>query len=211
MHHQPLSQSLEAILVTTDDQSAHTLNELVERTEGRGIYLFLILISLPFITPVPLPGFSLVVGMIILSSGLRMALGLPPKLPLFIGKKTITVERQRKIVAASVKWVKRIEKMVKPRGRDWIANAVASRANGLLICFLGFLLVLPLPFVFTNSLPGLAVIFVCVSMMEEDAMLIWVGYFLAVCSVIYLFALSKIGVEMFQRYWEPVWNFLMGV
>ncbi|MCD6051981.1 MAG: Exopolysaccharide synthesis, ExoD, partial [Verrucomicrobia bacterium] len=205
---QPLSQSLEALLGAAENQTALTLNQLVERTGGRGIYLFLTMVSLPFIVPIPLPGFSLVVGVIILLSGLRMALGLPPKLPLFIGKKSISVERQRKILAASVRLVKWIERMVKPRGRDWIANEASRRAHGLLIAFMGLLLTLPLPIVFTNSLPGLAVIFVCVSMMEEDALLIWAGYVFAAGSVIYLLALSKIIIALFERYSESVRQFL---
>ncbi len=208
MHQQPLSQSLEALLGAADNQTALTLNQLVERTGGRGIYLFLTMVSLPFIVPIPLPGFSLIVGLIILLSGLRMALGLPPKLPLFIGKKSISVERQRKILAASVRLVKWIERMVKPRGRDWIANEASRRAHGLLIAFMGFLLTLPLPIVFTNSLPGLAVIFICVSMMEEDALLIWVGYVFAAGSVIYLLALSKIIIALFERYSETIRQFL---
>ena len=199
---------MEGLLGATDSQTALTLNQLVERTGGRGIYLFLTLVSLPFIVPIPLPGFSLIVGLIIFLSGMRMALGLPPKLPLFIGKKSITVERQRKILAASLKWVKWIERMVKPRGRDWIANEASRRAHGLLIAFMGLLLTLPLPIVFTNSLPGLAVIFVCVSMMEEDALLIWVGYAFAAGTVIYLLALSKIIIALFERYSETVRQFL---
>lgn len=207
MHRQPLSQSLEALLGTAEDKSVLTLNEIVERTGGRGIYLFLILISLPFITPIPLPGFSLIVGVIIFIAGMRMALGLPPKLPGFIGKKAIPVERQRKIIAASVKWVKRIERMAKPRGREWIGHTVSLRANGLLIAFLGMLLVLPLPVPFTNSGPGLAVIFLCVSLMEEDAVLVWVGYFLSAASVIYLLALSKGAVEIFEKYSDSLRQF----
>ncbi len=188
-------------------QDSILTGQLIERTGGRGIYLFLILISLPFITPIPLPGLSLIVGVIIFLAGMRMALGLPPKLPLFIGRKKISVERQRKILAASIKWVKWIEKKVKPRGRDWIANEASRRANGLLIAFLGLLLTLPLPLPFTNSGPGLAVIFICVSLMEEDAVMIWVGYFFSVASVVYLLALSKAVVEVFERYSETVRNF----
>jgi hypothetical protein len=207
MHRQPLSQSLEAMLGAADNQGELTLNQLIERTGGRGIYLFLILISLPFITPIPLPGFSLVVGLIIFLAGMRMALGLPPKLPLFIGRKKIPVERQRKIITASLKWVKKIERMAKPRGRGWISNEPARRANGMLIAFLGLLLTLPLPIPFTNSGPGLAVIFLCVSLMEEDAVLIWVGYALAIGSVVYLLALSKAIVELFERYSETIRQF----
>lgn len=208
MHGPPLSQSLEAMLTATgEEQSEVTLNQLIERTGGRGLYLFLVMICLPFITPIPLPGFSLIVGLVVFMAGMRLTLGLPAKLPLFIGRKKISVERQRRIIAASVKWVKRIERMARPRGEGWIANPVSLRANALLIAFLGLVLSLPLPIPFTNSLPGLAVIFLCVSLMEEDALLVWVGYALAAGSVIYLFAISKAVVELFEHYSAAIRQF----
>jgi len=207
MDREPLSQTLEAMLGAEDSQSSVTLNQLIERTGGHGLYLFLILICLPFITPIPLPGFSLLVGLVVFLVGMRLALGLPPKLPLFLGRKSISVERQRKIITASVKWVKRIERMAKPRGRGWIGNEVSVRLNALLIAFLGLVLTLPLPLPFTNSLPGLAVIFLCVSLMEEDALLVWVGYGFAAGSVIYLLALSKTIIELFERYSDSVRQF----
>jgi len=203
MHHrEPLSHSLESLLVPAESGEPLTLNQMVERTEGRGLYLFLVLICLPFISPIPLPGFSMVIGLVVFVVGLRIALGLPPRLPSFIGNRQIPVERQRRIIAASVKWVKRIEKMAKPRGRGWISNQAAHRANALLIAFLGLVLTLPLPIPFTNSLPALGVIFLCVSMMEEDALLVWVGYGFAAGSVIYLMAISGAVIELFHRFIE---------
>ena len=190
----------------TQDGEPLTLNQMVERTEGRGLYLFLLLVCLPFITPIPLPGFSVIIGVVIFIVGMRIALGLPPKLPLFIGNRKLPVERQRKIIAASVKWVKRIEKMAKPRGRGWISNIAAIKANALLIAFLGLVLTLPLPIPFTNSLPAWGIIFLCVSMMEEDALLVWAGYALAAISVIYLFLISDAVMKLFHRGVEMLQN-----
>src|SRR5450759_789945 len=62
---QPLSQSLAEIL-REDSAAGLTLNRLLERTQGRGLFLVIILLCLPFIVPVSLPGLSTLMGSIIL-------------------------------------------------------------------------------------------------------------------------------------------------
>ena len=49
-------------LVDRYDKEGVTLGALLDRTDRRGYYLLLILISLPFVTPIPLPGFSIPFG-----------------------------------------------------------------------------------------------------------------------------------------------------
>src|SRR5690349_11551292 len=57
------------------------VGEILEQTKGRGMNLLLILISLPFLTPIPLPGFSIPFGLVAAIVGARMALGQKPWLP----------------------------------------------------------------------------------------------------------------------------------
>ena len=54
--HEPLSQKLAQILETNSARGHLTINYLLERTEGRGLYLVVMLLSLPFIVPVSIPG-----------------------------------------------------------------------------------------------------------------------------------------------------------
>ena len=57
------------------------LGEILDATKGRGFHLLLVLISLPFLTPIPLPGFSIPFGLVVAVIGARMALGQKPWLP----------------------------------------------------------------------------------------------------------------------------------
>ena len=57
------------------------LGELLEATQGRGFNLLLVFIALPFLTPIPLPGFSIPFGLVVAVIGARMALGQEPWLP----------------------------------------------------------------------------------------------------------------------------------
>ena len=57
------------------------LGELLAATQGRGFNLLLLLIGLPFLTPIPLPGLSTPFGLVVLVIGARLALGRRPWLP----------------------------------------------------------------------------------------------------------------------------------
>ena len=89
-----------------------TLNELMQRTHGRGIFLVIILLSLPFIAPIGLAGLSNVLGCVIMLLGLRLALGLPPRLPRFMGDRPLPTQRLEKIARGSVRFLQVIEKWV---------------------------------------------------------------------------------------------------
>jgi hypothetical protein len=54
------------------------LSEILTATQGRGFNLLLLLIGLPFLTPIPLPGLSSVFGLMVLAIGAQLALGQRP-------------------------------------------------------------------------------------------------------------------------------------
>jgi hypothetical protein len=186
--HELLSQRLARILEADGQTGGLTLNQLLLRTEGRGLYLVTIVLSLPFVIPVPLPGFSTVVGGVIALLALRLALGLRARLPRFIGERPLPPNLQRMVLSGSVKLLRWIEKLAKPRRTQWLSWPAARAGNALLILFLGLLLALPLPPVLplSNSLPALAIILVAISMMEEDGVMIWIGYLASLVTAAWL-------------------------
>jgi hypothetical protein len=192
--HEPLSQSLQKLLTSKDQVSGVTLNELLERTEGRGIYLVMVVLSLPFVIPVSIPGFSTVFGAGIIILAMRMALGLPPHLPKSFGQRSLSPTAQKRLLTGGVKLLRFIEKGVRPRKTQWLTWRAARAANALLITFLAVLLALPIPPVipFTNSFPSYAIIFIAISMMEEDGVLIWAGYVMSLVAVVYLAVMGEV-------------------
>src|SRR6266498_2328435 len=83
--HEPLSQKLVQMLEANSRSDGVTLNHLLERTEGRGFYLVVILLSLPFILPVSIPGVSTVLGLAVAVLSFKLAFGAVPCLPKFMG------------------------------------------------------------------------------------------------------------------------------
>jgi len=211
--HEPLSQRLARILEADGVSGDLTLNQLLLRTEGRGLYLVMILLSVPFCTPIPLPGLSTVVGAVIMLLAIRLALGLPPHLPRFMGEKPLPPGLKRTVLGGSVKMLRWIERFARPRKTQWLGWPAARVGNAVLLMGMAALLALPIPPVipFSNFLPGVAIFLVAVSMMEEDGLMIWVGYAASIIAVVYLglgagiivTAITKLYQELLKYFQAP--------
>src|SRR5687768_8959860 len=75
-----LSEELAMILREFEVENV-TLREVLGLLHGRGFVLLIMLLALPFCTPVPLPGLSSPFGLIITIVGARIAFGAKPWLP----------------------------------------------------------------------------------------------------------------------------------
>lgn len=186
-HHSPLSSSLEEIVERDDSRHQLNLNFLLDQTEGRGLYLLMVLLSLPFVTPFSLPGASVVLGIVIMFLSFRLALELPPHLPHFIGDHSLPKAHMKKILRGSVKLLRFLERLIKPRRSNWMSWQAVRSINALMIVFMGFLLALPLPPIppFTNTFPSYAIILLSLSMMEEDGVMIWLAYAASLATTAY--------------------------
>lgn len=185
---QPLSQSLVELLNKNSAQAPLTLNMLLERTHGRGLYLLMVVLCLPFVVPLSVPGLSTVMGITILVLAVRQAIGKPPRLLGALGERPLPEQLKQRLVGSGAKLLCKLEKLVRPRRTHWLSWPAARLANGLLIGFMAVLLALPLPsppFFFTNSFPSYAIILLALSMMEQDGLTIWLGYAAAAGTLAY--------------------------
>jgi hypothetical protein len=206
MHRIPLSQDLEQVLADEGALDWLTINELIRQTEGRGIYLVMILLSLPFITPLPLPGLSNLLGVVMLILGIRLALGREPRLPRLLGDRPLQARRFQRVVRGSVRVVRFVEKCVRPRRSFWLRWKPVRIGNAMLLAFMGFVLALPIPpiVLFSNALPSYAIILTAASMMEEDGVMIWFGYAVAVGTVVYLVSMAGLIVGFIAKYYDEI-------
>jgi hypothetical protein len=207
--HEPLSQRLLQIIEAKSTSEGITLNQLLERTEGRGFYLVVILLSLPFIVPVSIPGVSTVLGLSVSLLSLKLAFGAQPRLPKFMGNRRLSPQVQKKVLQGSVKFLRFVEKLVKPRRTPWMTTRPARFVNAMLMALMGLFLAMPFPPLppLTNALPCYSIILLAVSMMEEDGVTIWFAYALTLGTIIYLVAIIGFletavmgGWKAFQRW-----------
>jgi hypothetical protein len=177
------------------------LNTLFVLTHGRGVFLFIVLLCLPFLVPVSLPGLSTPLGIVIVILAMRLGFGLAPRLPAWVGEKPLP-PRFNRVLNGSIRVLQFIEHwLVRPRRTRWLNWRAAQFVNGLVLAAMGFYLALPLAIPFTNTVPAYAILFLALAMMEEDGLLIWLGYAASLAALLYLITVADLAFIWGQEAW----------
>ncbi len=195
--HEPLSRTLLSIGEQLAPGQPATLNQVIDRTGGRGPFALLIVLSLPFVTPVSLPGVSNVLGAVMCVIAWKLLRGAPAHLPRKVGERPMQRDRMAKILRVSARVLGFIEKWVRPRRSPWLAWRPVRLANTAAVGTMALMLALPIPptIPLSNTLPGYSIILLSVSLMEEDGVLIWAAYAASLGTLIYLVAMIVIQAE----------------
>ena len=133
-----------------------------DRAFGALMFVF----AVPNTLPVNAPGVSVVLGIPLLFLSLQLMLGFAvPWLPRVVVQATITRQRIAQAMKVVVPWMRRAEKLSKPR---WplLAAGFAERIIGLVCVVLSVVLILPVPF--GNMGPGIAVCVLALALLERD-------------------------------------------
>lgn len=174
------------------------LGEVTDVLQLRGYNALLLFLTFPFVTPVPLPGFSTPFGLVIALLGLRMALAQHPWLPERLTAHELSGRLLPKVLLGASRVLGRLEKMLKPRLFYPEYPALFQRVSGILILLCGLLLVLPLPVPFSNSMPALAIILLAAAGLERDGAVFIAGCIQFLLCVAFFAALAFGGTELWQ-------------
>lgn len=174
-----LSTEIQGLLETLGERPV-TLREFISVTRSRAYTLLLILLSLPFCLPIPLPGLSTALGAIIALIGLRLSMRLEPKLPAKVLDAQVPAAKVALILNGALKIIRLLETVLRPRLCFLVDFAVLHHFYGAFLCISGVLLMLPLPIPFSNLLPALAIIFFAAALIERD------GYFIIAGTVMFI-------------------------
>ncbi len=209
----PLSRQLEAIVTSQHRDAGLTLNELLKQTAERGPFGLIILLCLPFLGPVSIPGASNVFGVVIALLAWGIFRGHPPKLPGRIGARSIEGKILARVIRASIRVLRWVERMTRPRGSNWIRSAAARRFNALVLVFGGLLLAAPIPPIvpLSNFTPAVGIILVSAAMMEEDGVVICYGYAATLAAALYITALIVIEFAVIVGYSDSAIRYLRGL
>ena len=183
---------------------AMTIREMVNILHGRGLQFVVILLCLPFLAPVSIPGISIPFGLAIALSGLRIAFGHRPWLPKFILNRRISFSVLEKMVHFGCAIYERVEKVIRPRLGILLDAPGMGMMIGSAIALSGVFLSLPIPppFPLTNTIPGFAIICLSLGLMERDGGLILCGYGLTVIAAIYVALIAFLGKAGLDQLWQ---------
>lgn len=195
------SDELRELSATLADKPA-TLGAVLAATRGRGFGLLLVLIALPFISPIPLPGLSTPFGLVVVIIGARLAWGKRPWLPDRLLRRELPPRLVRRLLAAGQVVVGWLEMLSRPR-LDFLHEQKAyRRIAGGLITLSGLLLLAPLPVPFTNMLPALTVILLSAGAVERDGLFFVGGAIMFLVTLAYFTLLALGGVHAFDALWR---------
>lgn len=179
------------------------LGEMIEVMQGRAYTLLLIILCIPFCSPIPIPALSTVVGIMIALIGLRLSLGLEPKLPARLLATQFSRPILGRVLGGARRLVLLLEKVLRPRLGVLIDWVLLHHLYGLVICLCGLLLTLPLPIPFTNFFPAATIILLAAALIARDGYFIIAGLSTFALTCGFFTAIFLGGAAMIE--WLEAW------
>lgn len=191
-------------LLTVADGRALAVHEMVEIMQGRGLHMMIMILCLPFLSPVTIPGLSLPFGIAIVVCGFRIGFGHQPWLPGFIMRHQVSNKALERMARVGRAVYARVEKLIRARWEIVFDGPGMQMVTGLSVAWAGLLLSLPIPppFPLTNTIPGFAVIFFSLGLSERDGVLILIGYGLTVLATAYFALIAIAGKAGLESLWR---------
>jgi hypothetical protein len=198
-----LTDALKRLMIAADGHSM-AVTEMVEVMQGRGLHMIILLLCLPFLSPVTIPGLSLPFGLAIVVCGFRIGFGHKPWLPGFIMRHQVSHKALERMVRVGLAVYARLEKIIRPR-LEFVFNGAGMRmTTGLAIALAGLLLSLPIPppFPLTNTIPGFAIVFFSLGLSERDGVMLLVGYGMTILATVYVALIALAGKAGVESLWH---------
>lgn len=199
---QPPPRKLSVELAELRDRSAEravTLREVIYTLHGRAYMLLVLLLALPFITPIPLPGLSTPFGLAIMLIALRLSLGQRPWLPMKLQRKELPSGFFAKVFAFAEKALRFMEKFLRPRLTFLSDTPFLVQLHALLMLTAAVALLLPLPIPFTNSFPAWTILLLAAGLLERDGLFILGGYLIFIAGVFYFIFLGEATAALLRE------------
>ena len=194
-----LSEELHALAEEFRERKV-TLQEVMVTLGGRASGLMIVILALPFCSPISIPGLSVPFGAVIFVLGACFVAGRPPWLPQRLLAVELPPKFFRAVLEGASKFIGWIERRLHPRWA-WLTGSTAiMRVHGLVICAGAGLLLLPLGGIpFTNMLPALVVVVGTLGMMERDGVAVAGAYGIVVATMVYFATFAGVVIELFAK------------
>ncbi|HEV7299070.1 MAG TPA: exopolysaccharide biosynthesis protein [Tepidisphaeraceae bacterium] len=198
-----LSEDLKGLLVESDGKGL-TVGQILAALRERGHAVVLLILTLPFLFPIPTMGLSAPAGAAIALFGITLMIGRQPWMPNFFRKRHLSHEAVEKLVQKAVKWADRLQSLLKPRMQFMLWPGV-NVVLGISLIILGFVMALPLPIPFTNAIPAFGIILLLLGIIERDGVFVLAGQLLTFLIVA---ACAVLGFFIYRHGWEPIKDWL---
>ncbi|MBV9388758.1 MAG: exopolysaccharide biosynthesis protein [Chroococcidiopsidaceae cyanobacterium CP_BM_ER_R8_30] len=146
------------------------LRDLFNEMGGRAFGPTLLLCALPEALPLPIAGISAFVAMPLMLVSGQLVLGFQqPWLPDQLLDQPFNRELCEQVISGAIPFLENLEGFFKPRW-SFLTTPEAERCVGIVLLLLGFIIALPIPF--GNMLPAIAIVLICLGLIEKDGLVI---------------------------------------
>lgn len=180
-----------------DPDEVLRLGDLLKGFGPAAFGMLLFIGVLPAFIPVPGVGGAIGGPMVILV-GVQLLLGMRKVwLPDFLARRGPHRSAMMRFRQRMAPWLRRLEKLVRPRMAGFLDNRIALSFTGLLLVLLGILLALPIPF--TNYVFGFLLLLFALALLERDGALLLAAWIAGATAVVVFGFLSGNLVESLSR------------
>jgi hypothetical protein len=199
-----LSETLEQ-LITEFHMRPVTLREVIVVLQGRAYNLLMLLLALPFLLPLPLPGLSTVLGSVIAVIALRLTLGQKPWLPARLLDRELPPKFFPTLLNGARRVLRFLEVMLKPRQLWLTASPLLTQLHAFIILTAAVVLLLPLP-PGTNFPPALCIVIMAGGLLERDGRFILAGYLAFAFNGVFFAWFAIYGKRLIQMLWAWIFG-----
>jgi hypothetical protein len=191
-HDQRVSAVLSEVIRTMPAEGL-TLQGLLERLGDRGLLILCMVLTIPFLLPVSIPGSSIPFGVIIALIALGIVTHRAPWLPDRLMTRRLARGHVVPMVEKGARLFARLERLIHPRLLPLTHGATVGRFNGILLGLTGLLMMAPLPLPLSNTLPAYGVLFLALGSVERDGYIVLAGYLMVLLTLCYFSAVGIMG------------------
>ena len=157
-----------------------TIGEFKDALSGRAYGVLLLVLALPNLVPIPVPGISAMLGAPLILVTFQLMLGLKtPFLPKFIVRRSIKHTHLQSVCTRILPYMEKLERVITPR-LNFLVRPPADRLIALLCVVLSLMIMLPIPF--ANALPALSISFFAIAILQRDGLFVIFGIIIALIS-----------------------------
>jgi hypothetical protein len=183
-----------------------SLREVLAALEARAFTLLLILLALPFVAPVSVPGSSTPLGLLIATVAVQLAFGRLPWLPRRVLDWRLPAGFFTKVIPVTQRIVQKLERGLHPRWSMLTATPTWRAVHLLTITVAALLLALPILVPLTNTLPGWTILLLGCGLLERDGVFVALGHAMFIATVVFfLLAGSAITTGLLH-----LWHWVAG-
>lgn len=180
------------------NQRSYSVKDVTEALDEQSVAMVILLFSLPFVSPITIPGLSCPFGVLLMIVGYRFMRHKRLWLPLKVSHKRISHKHLKKLVTVLESLLKKIRRVTHPRLAA-LLHPPWLYLNGFLICLQGLMMALPLPIPLANTAGALPVALMAIGLLLSDGLFILFSYLASLLAIAFFVGLFWLGVEGFDR------------